>query len=606
MDSRQRPLQTCWIALLEISSKAYTTASRNYNGENLVNFASPSVICALQCKILAILAILDDGILRIESLAEFFFPPLKQFFDGIDELVKSAEGLPEKLDDTIKKFPTLVHQVPFLDWALVRSIYWLRFLITVMSNFGIVGVKDKDINVAGVNKPSNEGLMGKRRRKKTKKMDVQIITSKDGLNPSDQLLATKQAITNKKLTSNNPEMVEGKSKIITQHNDVQTVMIDRLMVQQEADRLTILAGNEVMEVHGRNEKNDDSLGVDEKYTNIDSKADEETKESESTRNDELVKISYRDIDDQTFKVDGPTIIQESVHQTFLTTNDEQIVEDTAQNNDNIQRIDKILTSNDSKATEGTKKHILTSNEKPKITVEGIDDQTFTSNGSMDENGYDHQASYTRNDEIIIQKNNENNNFVPDTDKKSHDDHPRMAEGTVKQLGLTSNGKQGISTQVTGDLTSYLNGFKIEQATTDNPTLPMTQENGDQMIPWNESEIDQSVTSNGSTLVSETDETTMDSDCSQFKSGRKIFAPFRNEHNVAGIPGTSSSNVIKGSYKDVLAMGKHESIEEIHRHKGLRPDKSRRQGKKVAKGTHEENIEGKGRRKGKKKKVDKKI
>ncbi|CAL1413497.1 unnamed protein product [Linum trigynum] len=467
-----------------------------------------------------------------------------------------------------------------------------------------MGVKDKDINVAGVNKPSNEGLIGKRRRKKTKKMDVQIIASKDRLNPSDQLLATKQEITNEKLTSNNPEMVEGKSKIIIQHNDVQTVMIDGLMIQQEADRLT---SNEAMDVHGRNEKNDDSLGVNEKYTIIDSKVDDETKESESTRNDELVKISYRDIDDQTFKVDGPTIKQESIPQTFLTTNDEQIVEDTAQNNDNIQRIDKILTSNDSKATEGTKEHILTSNEKPKITVEGIDDQTFTSNGSMNENGYDHQASYTRNDEIIIQKNNENNNFfVPDTDKKSHEDDPRMAEGTVKQLGLTSNGKQRISTQVTGDLTSYLNGFKIEQATTDNPTLPMTQENGDQMIPWNESEIDQSATSNGSTLVSETDETTIDSDCSQFKSGRKIFAPFPNEHNVAGIQGTSSSNVIKGSYKDVLAMGKHESIEEIHRHKGLMPDKPRRQGKKVARGTHEESREGKGRRKGKKKKVDNKI
>ncbi|CAL1354916.1 unnamed protein product [Linum trigynum] len=617
MGSRQRPLQTCWISLLEISRKAYTTASRNYNvGDLAVNFASPSVICALQCQFFAILAFLDDWILRIESLAEAIFPPLKQFFDRIDELVKVAEALPEKLDDTIKKFPALVHHVPFLDWALLHFISWLRFLITVMTNWGIMGAKEKEINVTDVNNRRNDGLTDMRRRKKKKKtmkMDVQINTSKEGSNHNDQPLTREEVVAGKKLISVDPDMIEGKPEIVTDHHaDVQTIMIDGLMVQQEPDRLTILAGNEAMIVH---ERNNCSLGVDEKCTSIDPKIVEESKETTSTGNEEPMKIVPRDIDDQTSEADRMAILQEVGHQTFPTSNDQKVVKDIDENNDKVQRINKTLTSNYPKTTEGAEQHILTSNEHLEITAHGTTGQTFTSNGLTSQNAYDNQALQTSNDVTLIQKSNGSSNVVEHIDQRPTSDNLKTHEGTIEECGLTGGEKQEIAIQENDDLTSSSKGLKIGQEATNNnltfltttdPTIP--QENGDEMLPCNESDFDPSITRNGPTLVSETDDTTMDSDCSQIKLDHDICAPFPKERltSVAGIPGTSWSNVVKGSYKDVLEKGKYESLQESYKHRGLRQDKSRRQGKKAGKGTQEEGREGKGRRKGKRKKVGNKV
>ncbi|CAN0896158.1 hypothetical protein LINGRAHAP2_LOCUS18309 [Linum grandiflorum] len=139
MDSRKRPLQTCAISLLEIANKVYTTAIRkNFNGRVVTNSLASSlwIINLLRCPLLMILAFVDDRILGVESLAERVFPPLKKLFDGIDMVVREAEGLPPKLDGCIEKFWDLVRRVPLLDWVLLYSVSWFEFLVFVLHRLG--------------------------------------------------------------------------------------------------------------------------------------------------------------------------------------------------------------------------------------------------------------------------------------------------------------------------------------------------------------------------------------------------------------------------------------------------------------------------------------
>ncbi|KAK6922381.1 hypothetical protein RJ641_012888 [Dillenia turbinata] len=104
-------------------------------------------ICALLYLWLTLLAFADDRILTLENKTETLFPPGRHLFNKIDELVCTVETLPEKFDDLVYRFPTIVHQIPPLDWALSIVISWLNLLVTVLNNLGSDRTREKEIMV---------------------------------------------------------------------------------------------------------------------------------------------------------------------------------------------------------------------------------------------------------------------------------------------------------------------------------------------------------------------------------------------------------------------------------------------------------------------------
>ncbi|CAN1152470.1 hypothetical protein LINPERPRIM_LOCUS28945 [Linum perenne] len=142
MDSRKRPLHTCAISLLEIVTKLYASARKS----NCRDDPLPWIIFALQFRLLAILAFVDDRILSLESFAENIFPPLKHLFDRIDAVVQEAEGLPSKLDGCIERIFDSIRTVPFLDRVLVYSVSCVEFLFYVLNQWGRSMGKEK-VNV---------------------------------------------------------------------------------------------------------------------------------------------------------------------------------------------------------------------------------------------------------------------------------------------------------------------------------------------------------------------------------------------------------------------------------------------------------------------------
>uniref|UniRef100_A0A5B7BT39 Uncharacterized protein n=1 Tax=Davidia involucrata TaxID=16924 RepID=A0A5B7BT39_DAVIN len=163
--SRSRPLHTCGLSILVIVHRAYTIA-QELNGpvgsmaKRIATFtasASP-IIYAMQYQWLAVLSFVDDHILAVENMVETLFPPSAHLFNKIDELVHTAETLPGKVDDAVNKFPMIIHQFPFLDWALVHVISWLKFFISTLTHWGSNNTREKeimiDINCNNVNNES--------------------------------------------------------------------------------------------------------------------------------------------------------------------------------------------------------------------------------------------------------------------------------------------------------------------------------------------------------------------------------------------------------------------------------------------------------------------
>ncbi|KAK2993188.1 hypothetical protein RJ640_030812 [Escallonia rubra] len=152
--SRRRPLYTCGAAILAIVHKIYTKAQGVYGPigsttkwtATLLNSVFPSIY-TLQCQWLAVLSFADDQILTIEGTIETLFPPSTRLFNKIDKLVHDAEALPDKFDDAMHKFPVIIHQVPFLDWALAYLISWLNLLITTLTHWGSKNTWEREITI---------------------------------------------------------------------------------------------------------------------------------------------------------------------------------------------------------------------------------------------------------------------------------------------------------------------------------------------------------------------------------------------------------------------------------------------------------------------------
>lgn len=154
MSTRRRPLHTCGVSAITVAHRAYA-AAQDLNGplgsmakrmDKIVSLACP-IVHAMQYQWLALLCFADDHILVVENVIEKFFPPLKNVFDKIDELVKATETLPEKFDTAVKRFPTIINQFPFLDWALVHVISMLNFLISTLTYWGSQITREKEIVV---------------------------------------------------------------------------------------------------------------------------------------------------------------------------------------------------------------------------------------------------------------------------------------------------------------------------------------------------------------------------------------------------------------------------------------------------------------------------
>lgn len=165
-NSRQRPLHACGVSILAIADIAFGK-TQNMNGPlgstlrkmaNLAKFATP-LIYAMQYQWLAILSFIDDRIiLTAENITEKLFPPTTHAFDKIDEIVLMIVSLPDKFDGAVNyMFPAIIHQVPFLEWALTRVISRLNSLASTLNHWGQENssVDEKTIGVVQVDSNCN-------------------------------------------------------------------------------------------------------------------------------------------------------------------------------------------------------------------------------------------------------------------------------------------------------------------------------------------------------------------------------------------------------------------------------------------------------------------
>ncbi|XAR64418.1 hypothetical protein NMG60_11024744 [Bertholletia excelsa] len=116
MSRRRAPLQPCGVLISEIAKRACKkvqgfTWPIGPVAKKTTKLAESRVLPflhAIECQWLAILSFADDQILAVETL-----------------------------DEEAEKFPAIVHRVPFMDWALICLITWLKFLISVLTHWGI-------------------------------------------------------------------------------------------------------------------------------------------------------------------------------------------------------------------------------------------------------------------------------------------------------------------------------------------------------------------------------------------------------------------------------------------------------------------------------------
>ncbi|XP_060185804.1 uncharacterized protein LOC132615254 [Lycium barbarum] len=151
---RRRPLYTCVASIFAIIDIACRKVE-DFNGPvgSIINkiargmsYIMP-ILYTMQFQWLSVLSFVDNCILTSEIVIEKLFPPSSRLFDKIDEIAYAAENLPGKFDDIMEKLPMIIHQVPFLDWALVHLIAWLNFWISRLTRWGSNNAREKDITI---------------------------------------------------------------------------------------------------------------------------------------------------------------------------------------------------------------------------------------------------------------------------------------------------------------------------------------------------------------------------------------------------------------------------------------------------------------------------
>jgi len=123
----------------------------------LAKFAMP-LVYAMQTQWLIILSFIDDAILAIENVTEKLFPPSTRVFDKVDEIVVMIVSLPEKFEGAMNNFPSIIHEVPFLDWALTHVISRLNSLVSTLNHWGHRNSRLNEKTI-GVDRCCNEGYI---------------------------------------------------------------------------------------------------------------------------------------------------------------------------------------------------------------------------------------------------------------------------------------------------------------------------------------------------------------------------------------------------------------------------------------------------------------
>ncbi|XXG89180.1 hypothetical protein AAC387_Pa12g1246 [Persea americana] len=143
---RTRILYTWGAFLLIIAHKAYKRAEKTHCpmgslAHRLASLAGP-IVYTIQSQLLTILSLADDQILYIEDMIEALFPPSAYVFNKIDSLATASETLPRKLDTILDQCPTMIHQMPALDWALIHFGETLNFLVVVLTDWAYDGARE--------------------------------------------------------------------------------------------------------------------------------------------------------------------------------------------------------------------------------------------------------------------------------------------------------------------------------------------------------------------------------------------------------------------------------------------------------------------------------
>lgn len=153
MSSRRRPLQTCGVSFLAV---AHSTCSRAQNLDGRLGSITRKMvwiaklmkplIFVLKYQCLLVVSFVDDRLLATANILEKIFPPSKLVFDKIDDLLHLIETFPSKFDDVVDKIPCF-NQVLLLDWTVTHAISLLKFMITILMNWGRDGTREKEILV---------------------------------------------------------------------------------------------------------------------------------------------------------------------------------------------------------------------------------------------------------------------------------------------------------------------------------------------------------------------------------------------------------------------------------------------------------------------------
>ncbi|CAK9312437.1 unnamed protein product [Citrullus colocynthis] len=153
MSSRRRPLQICGVSFLAVAHSTCTRA-QNLDGRlgsitrKMVWIAKlmKPLIFVLKYQCLLVVSFVDDRLLATANILEKIFPPSKLVFDKIDDLLHLIETFPSKFDDVVDKIPCF-NQVLLLDWTVTHAISLLKFMITILMNWGRDGTREKEILV---------------------------------------------------------------------------------------------------------------------------------------------------------------------------------------------------------------------------------------------------------------------------------------------------------------------------------------------------------------------------------------------------------------------------------------------------------------------------
>lgn len=175
---------------MEIADKAYTNA-QHLNGplgsvtKNLARLASPAcpLVYALEYQILIMFSFFDDRIFALESQVEAIFPPSRYAFDKIDEFVRAAEILPGKFDAAVNNFPTVIHQVSFLDWALLHAISCLNFFISRLTEWENTIEKEIMMDMNSSERSNEPEVLQESASQKTETQNLDHVETKEGMRP---------------------------------------------------------------------------------------------------------------------------------------------------------------------------------------------------------------------------------------------------------------------------------------------------------------------------------------------------------------------------------------------------------------------------------------